>query len=101
MWVKARIIYLGKNNTSKENCCASCPPTKAQLGRFIPTAKTQKSLVNCPHSRALICGSTKILYGNETKQNTPKERGRDNSKRKIWEFNESLFLCRHGKLLRD
>jgi hypothetical protein len=40
----------------------------AQLGRFIPTTKTQKSLLNCPHSRALIYGSTKILYGNETKK---------------------------------
>jgi hypothetical protein len=34
-------------------------------------------------------------------KNMPKERGRDNSMRKIWEFNERLFLCRHGKLLRD
>jgi hypothetical protein len=58
------------------------PPTKAQLGRFIPTTKTQKSLVNCPHSRALICGSTKILYGNETKQNTPKEKGKRQFKEK-------------------
>jgi len=76
MWVRARIIYLGKNNTLKENCCASYPPTKAQLGRFIPSAKTQKSLVNSPHSRALICGSTKILYCNETNKKHAKGKGK-------------------------
>jgi hypothetical protein len=74
---------LGKKQHFKGKLlCKLCPPTKAQLGRFIPTTKTQKSLVNCPHSRALISGSTKILYCNETKKKHTKGKGKRQFKEK-------------------
>jgi len=57
-------------------------PPRLNLEDSFQSQKHKKSLVNCPHSRALIWGSTKILYGNERKKTYTNGKGKRQFKEK-------------------